>query len=582
MNKKIQGELITDLINKNLITSEQADRLRKTIENSFKSVDDLLIKENIIKEEQLCYLKAGLYQMLYKNLLDKKVKYEILNIISEEVAKNYKIICFDKKEKFLKMGIVDPDDMKAMEAVNFIAKKENFEVEYYLISESSFLKVFKQYKDFQKEISIALQSKVEEDKNKNERKRDDATEEIIKSAPVAKIVSVIIRHAVEGGASDIHIEPSQKEVRVRYRIDGILHTSLVLPNNVHSAIISRIKVMAGLKLDETRIPQDGRIRLNFGGKGIDFRISVLPLVGAEKIVMRILDVSKGAPTLEELGYYGRSAEILLRSTKSTSGMCLITGPTGSGKSTTLFSILNILNKEGVNISTLEDPVEYFIQGINQSQTKPEIGYSFATGLRSLLRQDPDIIMVGEIRDKETAELAIHASLTGHYLLSTLHTRSALGAIPRLLDMEVEPFLLGSTLNIIIAQRLVRKICTHCKQEEIIPVKMLKEIEEDIKNMPSSIIDENKDINLKEEVEKLKFYKGSGCPRCGNTGFKGRMAIVEILEVNKKIQDFIMNQKILNLEDVLESQNFITMKQDGLIKTLRGETTLREVFRVIRD
>lgn len=394
----------------------------------------------------------------------------------------------------------------------------------------------------------------------------------------SKIVSVIIRHAVEGRASDIHIEPMSKESRVRYRIDGILHTSLILPKNVHSAIVGRIKVLADLKLDETRMPQDGRIRTTINNQEIDLRVSVLPLLDEEKIVMRILDVTRGAPTLEDLGFMGPGLKIIKQNLKKTDGLFLISGPTGSGKSTTLFSILTSLNEEGINISTLEDPVEYYVKGVNQSQVRTEIGFTFATGLRSLLRQDPDVIMVGEIRDNETAELGIHASLTGHFVLSTLHTNDALGAIPRLLDMKVEPFLLGSTLNVILAQRLARKICEHCKVEQKMPAEMIEVVTKEIAVTPAAVIEQ---MLPGYDLKNLKFYKGRGCNRCGSIGYLGRVALAEVLDVNDRIKKIIMdNEKNLTVADLIKDQNFITMRQDGLIKVLLGLTTMEEVLRTV--
>lgn len=578
-----QEELLNILEKENLITKKQINEARSNADRLGLNIEEFLIEQNIIDPEIIAASKSKVYKMNFQNFHDKQVSEEALGIISSEVAENYKVICFEKSGNKIKIGIVDPDNLKAIEAINFLARKEGFQVEYSLISGLSFDKINKQYKDLKKEVGAALETKAQEEERqgKEEKIDDSELDEIIKSAPVAKIVSVIIRHAVEGKASDIHIEPLKNECRVRYRIDGILHTSLILPKNVLSAIVARIKVLSNLKLDETRIPQDGRISLVINKKAIDFRVSILPLVGQEKVVMRILDTSKGAPKLEELGYDGRSSEVINKSIKLTNGMFLVTGPTGSGKSTTLFSILNMLNKEGVNISTLEDPVEYFIKGVNQSQVRPEIGFSFANGLRSLLRQDPDIIMVGEIRDNETAELAIHASLTGHLVLATLHTNSATGAVPRLLDMEVEPFLLGSTLKIVVAQRLARRICSHCKKEEKLPDDILTDIASELNNMPKKIISS---LTKKfGDIKSITYYKGEGCPRCGNSGYKGRVAIVEVFEVNDKIKQVIMSEgKILQMKDVRNSQDFITMKQDGIKKIIQGVTTIEEVLRVIQD
>lgn len=579
-----QEELLKLLKENKGISEEKLAEIRKKAEAGGKKIEDILMAEKLIDPEEITQMKAKVYNLPYQNLLDKEASNEVLNIISFESSENYRIVCFDKSGNKIKVGITDPENFKAMEAVNFLAKEENLRVEYYLISDLSFNKIFEQHRNLKSEIGKALETRAKEEKeemSKKKKEEEGELEEIIKTAPVAKIVSVIIRHAVEGRASDIHIEPTQKESRVRYRIDGILHTSLILPKNIHSAIVARIKVLANLKLDETRIPQDGRIRLEIGEKGIDFRISVLPLLGEEKVVMRILDTARGAPTLEELGFDGRALRVIKENIKKTNGMFLVAGPTGSGKSTTLFSVLNMLNKEGVNICTLEDPVEYSIKGVNQSQIRPEIGFSFANGLRSLLRQDPDIIMVGEIRDNETAELAIHASLTGHFVLSTLHTNDAMGAVPRLLDMKVEPFLLGSTLNVVIAQRLARKICPYCRKEEKLPEDILADMANEIKDIPKNIIKEL--AKGFTSLEKTVFLKGSGCARCGNSGYSGRLAIVEVFDVNDKIKDIIMDKnKILRLEDIRGSQDFISMKQDGIIKVLRGETTMEEILRVIQS
>ncbi|MFA4941532.1 MAG: GspE/PulE family protein [Patescibacteria group bacterium] len=581
MNK--QEELLKILVEKNIIDAAKAEEIKNKAGMEGRQPEEILLEKNFVDPEKITEVKAKIYGLSYQNLLDKEVNNEILNIISLESAENYKIVCFEKSGNKIKVGLTDPENYKAMEAVNFLAKEEAFRVEYCLISDSSFNKIFSQYKNLKSEIGQALETREKEKEGENLKRKEEEgdLEEIIKSAPVAKIISVIIRHAVEGRASDIHIEPSQKESRVRYRIDGVLHTSLILPKNIHSALIARVKVLANMKLDETRIPQDGRIRMELGNKKIDFRVSVLPLMGEEKVVMRILDTTKGAPTLEELGFDGRALRIIKENIKKTNGMFLVTGPTGSGKSTSIFAILNLLNKEGVNISTLEDPVEYFIKGVNQSQIRPEIGFTFANGLRSLLRQDPDIIMVGEIRDNETAELAIHASLTGHFVLSTLHTNSALGAIPRLNDMKVEPFLLGSTLNLIIAQRLARKICPHCKKETKMPENVLAEIEKEIEYIPKNVIKEA--LSGLPDTRKTIFYKGEGCPRCGYSGYSGRVAIVEALDINSEIKNIIIDKnKILRMEDVRSSQDFINMKQDGIIKVLRGQTTMEEILRVIES
>jgi len=578
MNNK-SAELISLLIKNKAVDQAELEKIRELPEFSDRP-EEAIVSQGLVDAEVLAELKAKVYKLSYKNLLDFKIPDQVLNLIPLEVAENYQIICFEVGGGKMKFGMVDPENFKAIEAIDFLAKEENLTPEIYLISGASLANALKHYKTLSKEVSKALKSKEEEEVREQARKKIkiEEVEEITKSAPVSKIVSVIIRHAVDGRASDIHIEPMAKESRVRYRIDGILHTSLVLPKSVHSAIVGRIKVLADLKLDETRMPQDGRIRVSINDKEIDLRISVLPLLNDEKVVMRILDVTRGAPTLAELGFMGPGLKVIKKNLAMTDGMFLITGPTGSGKSTTLFSVLTSLNQEGINISTLEDPVEYFIKGVNQSQVRPEIGFTFASGLRSLLRQDPDIIMVGEIRDNETAELGIHASLTGHFVLSTLHTNDALGAIPRLLDMKVEPFLLGSTLNVVLAQRLARKICEHCKEEQRLPVEIVESVRQELAITPKAVIEQMlPDFDFK----KIKFYKGKGCSRCGFTGYRGRVALTEVLDVNDKIKEVVMdNKKNLTLDDLVKNQNFITMKQDGIIKVLMGLTTMEEIMRTV--
>jgi type IV pilus assembly protein PilB len=577
-----QKELLQSLLDDQVISPEKINELINEAEVSQKRIDDILIKQKIVDIEKLAEYKAKIYNMPYEKLDGKQFKKEVLNIIPKEVANNYKIICFEQDKDKIKVGLTDPDNFKAIEAVDFLAKGKNYQVEYYVISESAFHSAIGKYDDTDKELGVALEQRAaeEEELTTIEEKDSMELEEVTKSAPVAKIVSVIIRHAVEGGASDIHIEPLFSESRVRYRIDGVLHTSLVLPRSVHSAIVARIKVMSNLKLDETRVPQDGRIRMEIGDKVIDFRVSILPLLGSEKVVMRILDTTKGAPKLEDLGYQGQQSEAIYSAIERTEGIILITGPTGSGKSTTIFSVLDLLNKEGVNIATLEDPVEYQMKGVNQSQIKPEIGYTFAAGLRSFLRQDPDIIVVGEIRDEETAELATHAALTGHLVLSTLHTTDAPGAITRLVDMAVQPFLLGSTLVAVAAQRLARKTCEHCKEEYKMPEKHLEEIKKDLEDIGFDYI---KKIIPEFDINNMKFYHGKGCSHCGNSGYHGRLSVCEVMTITDELKEMIFEgKKHLTVADLRKSQQFVTVKQDGVLKVVQGITTLEEVYRVMRD
>ena len=583
-------QLLNLLIEKNIVTAEDLEKFKK-LATLDKTIEDILVEEEILNTEKIVELNAEIAGIAYQDITSLVVSDEALDVIPFEVAKNYKIACFAKTGNDIKIGLIDPYNSKAIEAVNFLVKDQGLEVEYYLISDDSIKKIFNKYKNLESEISTALENRAKSNKKSNtidtgtENNADvDGLQEGADIAPVVRIVSVIIRHAVEEKTSDIHIEPMQKQTRVRYRIDGLLRTSLILPKSIHSSIVGRIKVLAKLKLDETRIPQDGRIRLIVNKKEVDFRVSIMPLMGEEKVVMRILDPGKGIPGLEDLGYGCRSLRIIKENIKKTFGLFLVTGPTGSGKSTTLASVLNLLNNEDVNVATLEDPVEYYIKGANQSQINPAIKYTFANGLRSLLRQDPDVIMVGEIRDEETAELSINAGLTGHFVLSTLHTNSAIDVLPRLFDMKVEPYLLGSTLNTVVAQRLARKVCNDCKKKFDIADDILENVKKELRKVPENIIKERlADIGGIENINKSMFYKGEGCSHCRRTGYSGRIAIVEIIDINDGIKEVIMNtSKILSEEDVIKNQDFITMKQDGIIKALQGVTTIQEVLRIIQD
>lgn len=580
-------QLLQLLKTRQLLTDEQIATVKNDLAKTPQDLPGYLINKKLVDEEKLAEAEAAFYNFPYANLTDVTVAKETLQFLPEEIANTYRLVCFGREGTVLKVGLTATNP-KAIEAINFLATDEKLQVQYYFISAASWQKVFKQYQQIEEEVSSALEIKAKEEgedlvavKPENE----DLSEDDINSAPVSRIVSVIIRHAVEARASDIHIEPFAQESRVRYRIDGILHTSLTLPKSIHKAIIARIKVLAKLKLDETRVPQDGRIRLVIDNKEIDFRVSTLPLASNEKVVMRILDVSKGAPALEELGFNKLSLRRIAEGIAKTSGIFLVTGPTGSGKTTTLYSLLNILNKEGVNISTLEDPIEYEVKGINQSQVRPRIGFSFANGLRSLLRQDPNIIMVGEVRDEETAELSINAALTGHLVLSTLHTNDALGAVFRLLDMKIERFLLSSTLKTVIAQRLARRLCANCKKEAKLTEEEKQEILTELRQAPLQIVQEELPglKSLDEFPDNLKVYAAVGCSRCENTGYIGRVAIAEVVGINDSLSSAISNgDKNISVDMVKKVEDFMSIKQDGMVKVLQGVTTIEEVLRVIES
>ncbi len=579
-----QKALLDFLVMRQLLSQATADDVLEEANNAAKQVDEIIQEKSLLNIEDFVRAKAEFFNFAYIDLTDKTIDADTLNVVPANIAEHYNIISFAKEENRLKVGLLDAANVKAIEAMDFLAQKHSLKVDYYLISSLSFKSAFSQYKNFSKEISSALAVKAKEDsvKKPEDKLEQDTTrfEDIVKDAPVAKIVSVIIRHAIEGGASDIHIEPLPKESRVRYRIDGLLHNSLVLPKDIHESIVARIKVLSNLKLDETRSPQDGRIRLVVDDREIDFRVSIMPLLHEEKVVMRVLDSAKGIVALDKLGFTGRNHDVLESNFAKTGGIMLITGPTGSGKSTTLYSILDVLNKEKSNIITLEDPIEYQIKGINQSQVHPEIGFTFASGLRSILRQDPDIIMVGEIRDNETAELAIHSALTGHLVLSTLHTKDAVGTIARLLDMKVEPFLLGSVLNVALAQRLARRICTYCKVEAKLEPGYLETIKAKVAKIP---VEQIKSMMPEYDPAKMVFYRGEGCSHCGKTGYHSRISIGEVIDFNQEMRDLIVQKRgALRIEDVKANQPFVSIEEDGLIKALQGFTTIEEVMRVMQN
>ena len=525
--------------------------------------------------------KAADLSIAYLERSPKNIDQKVINIIPKEVAGKHKIVAFEKSEKTIKVATADPRSADAMNVLRFIAEKENVEIEVYLVSESTIKEMLDFYVGPSAMVREAVESFKEEALAESVFEKKDETvkkkEEVLKDAPVTKLVQVIISHAIEGHASDIHIEPMEDNFRVRFRVDGILHVSLLLPKEIGPVVISRIKILASLKIEEKRKPQDGRFRFRSNGKDIDFRVSTLPVLTGEKIVLRILDKEEGLTDLETLGLMGSASDNIQMAIRETYGMILLTGPTGSGKSTTSYALLKILNNEEKNIVTLEDPIEYNLEGLNQSQVKPEIGYTFANGLRTVLRQDPNVIMVGEIRDSETAELAVHAALTGHLMFSTLHTNTAIGAIPRLIDMGIEPFLLSSSLRMVIAQRLVRKICDDCKEEKNISEILKQKILEEIKKITEKELAKY-GVHLDE---KIKFYSGKGCENCNGSGFIGRLAIFESVYITESIRNIITekegNEVLIREES--ERLGYLTIKQDGLLKAIKGMTTLEEVERV---
>jgi len=569
--------LVQQLVKKGILDKEKATTLEFEIKERGLPEEEVILEKRICSEDFLFNLKSENLKIPLKRVRAEEVPLEILESIPEETAKYYKMISLAKKGNILDIGMVYPEDLKAQEALKFLARQGKFDYKVFLITISNFNELLKQYRTLKRELGIALEELKTELRVERIPKTAAEFERLAEEAPITKIVAVVLRHAVDGGASDIHIEPTREKLRIRFRLLGILHSSIFLPIRVHPAVVSRIKILSNLKIDETRIPQDGRFSTKIDDKDIDFRVSTFPTTLGEKVAIRVLDPATGLKRLEELGLESRNFEVVKRAIEKPFGMILATGPTGCGKTTTLYAILQILNKEGVNIITLEDPVEYFIEGVNQSQIKPEIGYDFATGLRHMVRQDPDIIMVGEIRDEETAALATHAALTGHIVLSTLHTTDALGVIPRLIDLGVRPYLIPPTLSCATAQRLVRRLCDNCK-EEIKPKKEIAElILKEVENLPPQI---KKDIKIKKP---LKIFKAVGCRDCNGSGFSGRVALFEVLEMTASLSDLILKiPSVKLLQEEAKRQGMVGMFQDGILKVLNGITTIEEVLRVAEE
>ncbi len=579
--QKIESGLMERLIEEGFLDNKKVEEIERQKLTDKMTTEEVLLKENIIEEDNLFVIKSSVVDVPYRSMSSSEnISEDILMLIPEDSANYYKMAPIGREGDKIEVGMVYPENLRAKEALKFLSRRDGISYEIYLISLSTFENISKQYRTIGKEVGAVLEDigdiDIEEDAGEAVNMDQDVGR-LAEEAPIVKVVAVVLRNAIEGGASDIHIEPMREKLKVRFRVDGTLYASLYLPINIHLAIIARVKILAGLKIDEQRLPQDGRFSTRMRGKSIDFRVSTLPTTLGEKVVVRVLDSEKGLKDISELGIIGRNFEILDHSVKRPTGMTLVTGPTGSGKTTTLYALLKILNKENVNIVTLEDPVEYFMDGINQSQVHSDIGYVFATGLRQILRQDPDIIMVGEIRDEETADLAVHAALTGHMVLSTLHTNNAIGVIPRLIDMGIKPFLIPAALNTAMSQRLVGRICDKCKKQ-ITPSKEIEAIiREELNGIPKKTLEK---INIPEP---LTIYVAEGCKYCSEEGVGGRIAICEILNMTASLGEIIMgdlNERKLREEAI--NQGMTSIKQDGMLKVIQGYTTIEEVLRATEE
>lgn len=554
------------------ITKEQYDDVKVKSASKGVSEDTIIESLNIVTPDKLAEAKAKLLGIPFMTLDGASFSPQAIGYVPRAVAERFAVIpfAFDEKTQTLSVAMSNPVDL---EAVTFVREKTGLNIKTFASSPTDVEKAInEQYRqEIVGEVGAALKETEEEGKVKTV----DTTQiaQIIKEAPIAKIVSTILEYAVTSRASDIHIEPQEDRVRVRYRIDGILYDRLSLPKGVQDAVISRIKILSEMKIDEHRTPQDGRFNFKVEDKEVDLRISVLPTSFGEKIVMRLLRKSGGVPSLQELGLAGSSLRNLETAMLRPHGIIIVVGPTGSGKTTTLYSVLSKLNTTRVNIMTLEDPIEYQMAGINQVQINPAVGLTFADGLRAFLRQDPNIILVGEIRDQETTELAIQAALTGHLVFSTLHTSNAAGALPRLLDLGAESFLLASTMNAILGQRIVRKICNSCRVDYVPPGQLIEEMKVVL----------GKYYPAQKEGAQVKFYKGKGCAECGDSGYLGRVGIFETLSISEKIASLVLQRAdsgTIEKEAILEGM--ITMKQDGYLKVLQGVTSVEEVLRVAQE
>lgn len=580
-----EKELENFVIDSGLVSEKDIDLAREEAKTTGTPLGKLLVKKGFLSDDDLRKMQAYLLGIPFVDLKNQHLDFTVLSLIPEPVARTHNIVAFKKTNDSLEVAMLDTEDLTA---IDFVKKKVGLKILPRLTDSDSMKWALLSYqKSLKAEFGELIQTEAKsltklDDRPGAEDIPETELKKLATDIPVVRIVDTLLKHAIIQDASDIHIEPEEDKVLVRYRIDGLLRDAMVLPKNTASGITARIKVLANLKLDEKRIPQDGRFKIEAGEERVSFRVSTLPVYYGEKTVMRVLRENASGFTLESLGFHGRGLDDLHKALKVTTGMILATGPTGSGKTTTLYTMLDIVNTPDVNISTIEDPVEYQMARVNQTQVKPEVGLSFSNGLRALVRQDPDIIMVGEIRDNETAALAINASLTGHLVLSTLHTNSAAGAIPRLLDMKVEPFLLVSTLNVVIAQRLVRKLAASktkyfLTKEEIESLGKVVSLDRIL-----TLLKEEKIIDKKAKFEDVPFWKPSSSGD-SEDGYASRVGIHEVLPITPTIKELIMKGATASeIEEQAKQEGMMTMLEDGIFKAVQGMTTIEEVLRVITE
>jgi type IV pilus assembly protein PilB len=579
-----ESELKEFILDSGLVSRKDVDAADETAKSKKQSVGDILVSSGALSTDALRRIKAYVLGIPYVNLKDKKVPFEILSLIPEPIARTHSIIAFKKTDTELEVAMLDTEDMPAIDSV---AKKTGLKILPRLTDEDSVKDVLLQYqKSLKEEFGDLITTEAGKLTVVRETPGQEVTgaelKKMAEDLPIVRIVDTLLRHAIIQKASDVHIEPMEDQVLVRYRIDGILHDAMTLPRTAAPGLIARIKVLANLKLDEKRLPQDGRFKMETESDKVSFRVSLMPTYFGEKVVMRLLRETGEGFTLDALGFHGESTERIHTATKATTGLILISGPTGSGKTTTLYTVLDILNTPDVNISTIEDPIEYQMKRVNQTQVNPVIGFTFANGLRSLVRQDPDIIMVGEIRDGETASLAINAALTGHLVLSTIHTNSAAGAIPRLIDMGVEPFLLVSTLKVIVGQRLVRQLCTGKEEYKLTKIMREKIAPEDRFDAVMKTLVDEKLAKPGVKIDDLPFYHPKPSPEC-EEGYSGRIGIHEVLHVTASIRELILKSAPGDqVEAQARKEGMLTMLEDGLYNAARGITSIEEVLRAVTE